>query len=75
MDYRERFLITPSFPITQDLIFLQNPFTGQPAPTGPGFRLPFTVISPWTRGGIVFTEPSDHISQTLFLEQWAAARV
>ncbi|KAF8830775.1 hypothetical protein HHX47_DHR2001047 [Lentinula edodes] len=51
-----------------------NPFTGQPAPTGPGFRLPFTVISPWTRGGIVFTEPSDHISQTLFLEQWAAAR-
>ncbi|KAJ3984886.1 phosphoesterase family-domain-containing protein [Lentinula detonsa] len=51
-----------------------NPFTGQPAPTGPGFRLPFTVVSPWTRGGVVFTEPADHISQTLFLEQWAAAR-
>ncbi|KIK54163.1 hypothetical protein GYMLUDRAFT_917793 [Collybiopsis luxurians FD-317 M1] len=51
-----------------------NPFTGQPAPTGPGFRVPFSVISPWTRGGIVFTEPADHISQTLFLEQWAAAR-
>ncbi|KAJ3846301.1 non-hemolytic phospholipase C precursor [Lentinula lateritia] len=51
-----------------------NPFTGLPAPSGPGFRLPFTVISPWTRGGAVFTEPADHISQTLFLEQWAAAR-
>jgi phospholipase C len=51
-----------------------NPFTDQPAPTGPGFRLPFTVVSPWTRGDVVFTEPSDHISQTLFLEQWAAAR-
>ncbi|KIK54166.1 hypothetical protein GYMLUDRAFT_48960 [Collybiopsis luxurians FD-317 M1] len=54
--------------------WLINPFTGQPAPSGPGFRLPFAVVSPWTRGGIVFTEPADHISQTLFLEEWAAAR-
>ncbi|KIK54174.1 hypothetical protein GYMLUDRAFT_249774 [Collybiopsis luxurians FD-317 M1] len=51
-----------------------NPFTGQLAPTGPGFRVPFAVVSPWTRGGIVFTEPADHTSQTLFLEEWAAAR-
>ncbi|KIK54173.1 hypothetical protein GYMLUDRAFT_264781 [Collybiopsis luxurians FD-317 M1] len=51
-----------------------NPFTGQLTPTGPGFRVPFAVVSPWTRGGIVFTEPADHTSQTLFLEQWAAAR-
>jgi len=54
--------------------WVPSPFTGEPVPTGPGFRLPFTVISPWTRGGIVFTEPADHISQNLFLEQWAAAR-
>ncbi|KAF9067480.1 phosphoesterase family-domain-containing protein [Rhodocollybia butyracea] len=54
--------------------WITNPFTGELAPSGPGFRLPFTVVSPWTRGGIVFTEPSDHISQTLFLEKWAAAR-
>ncbi|THU97862.1 hypothetical protein K435DRAFT_838374 [Dendrothele bispora CBS 962.96] len=40
---------------------------------GPGYRLPFVVVSPWTRGGNVFTEPSDHISQILFLEEWAAA--
>lgn len=30
---------------------------------GPGSRLPFTIISPWTRGGRVFTEHADHISQ------------
>ncbi|KAK9246334.1 phosphoesterase family-domain-containing protein [Lipomyces tetrasporus] len=40
-------------------------------PSGPGFRVPFYVVSPWTRGGKVFTEPSDHNSQLLFLEQWA----
>ncbi|KAK9487019.1 phosphoesterase family-domain-containing protein [Lipomyces starkeyi] len=42
-------------------------------PSGPGFRVPFYVVSPWTRGGRVFTEPSDHNSQLLFLEQWAKA--
>lgn len=40
-------------------------------PTGPGFRVPFYAISPYTRGGRVFTEPSDHYSQLLFLEKWA----
>lgn len=38
--------------------------------TGPGFRLPFYIISPWTRGSHVFTEHADHNSQILFLEQW-----
>ncbi|KAK7204669.1 hypothetical protein BZA70DRAFT_279730 [Myxozyma melibiosi] len=42
-------------------------------PSGPGFRVPFYVVSPWTRGGKVFTEPADHNSQILFLEQWAKA--
>lgn len=42
-------------------------------PSGPGFRVPFYVVSPWTRGGNVFTEPSDHNSQIMFLEQWAKA--
>ncbi|KAI8608694.1 phosphoesterase family-domain-containing protein [Chytriomyces sp. MP71] len=42
--------------------------------TGPGFRLPFTIISPWTRGGNVFTEHSDHNSQILFIEEWLAAK-
>ena len=41
--------------------------------TGPGFRLPFYIISPWTRGGHVFTEHADHNSQILFVEQWLEA--
>ena len=42
--------------------------------TGPGFRLPFYIVSPFTRGGSVFTENSDHNSQLLFLEEWLAAK-
>ncbi|KAF9890279.1 hypothetical protein FE257_006193 [Aspergillus nanangensis] len=41
---------------------------------GPGFRVPFYMISPWTRGGRVFTERADHNSQILFVEQWLEAR-
>ena len=43
------------------------------SPTGPGFRLPFYILSPWTRNGGVFTEHSAHESQILFLEEWAKA--
>ncbi|KAF3920305.1 hypothetical protein AA313_de0209793 [Arthrobotrys entomopaga] len=42
--------------------------------TGPGFRLPFYIISPWTRGGNVFTEHADHTSQIMFVEQWLGAK-
>ncbi|TVY34992.1 Non-hemolytic phospholipase C, partial [Lachnellula cervina] len=42
-------------------------------PVGPGFRLPFSIISPWTRGGHVFTEHADHNSQNLFVEEWLTA--
>jgi phospholipase C len=45
-----------------------------PVPWGPGFRVPLYVISPWTRGGNVFTEPADHTSQIMFLEKWAKAK-
>jgi phospholipase C len=41
---------------------------------GPGYRLPFYIISPWTRGGNVFTEKSDHNSQIMFVEKWLAAK-
>ena len=56
--------------------FSVNPYSPNdgPAPAGPGFRLPFTIVSPWTRKGGVFTEWSAHESQILFLEQWAAAQ-
>jgi phospholipase C len=42
--------------------------------SGPGFRLPFYIISPWTRGSHVFTEHADHNSQILFLEEWLTAK-
>lgn len=42
--------------------------------TGPGFRVPMYIISPWTRNGGVYTEHSDHNSQLLFIETWQAAR-
>jgi phospholipase C len=32
------------------------------------------MVSPWTRGGRVFTERADHNSQILFLEEWLEAR-
>ncbi|KAK2831959.1 hypothetical protein FQN49_006997 [Arthroderma sp. PD_2] len=41
---------------------------------GPGWRLPFYVISPFTRGGRVFTEHADHTSQILFVEEWLASK-
>ncbi|KAJ5581601.1 Phosphoesterase [Penicillium sp. DV-2018c] len=41
---------------------------------GPGFRVPFYMISPWTRGNRVFTERADHNSQILFVEEWLTAR-
>jgi len=50
-----------------------TPGTG-PVATGPGFRLPFYVISPWTRGGHVFTAHSDHSSQIMFTEKWLASK-
>ncbi|KAL4399477.1 ester hydrolase [Malassezia pachydermatis] len=42
-------------------------------PTGPGFRLPFYAVSPWTRNGGVFTEHASHESQIMFLEEWSKA--
>jgi phospholipase C len=38
-------------------------------PIGPGFRVPMTVISPWTKGGYVCSQVFDHTSLTQFIEQ------
>ncbi|KAL1859073.1 hypothetical protein VTK73DRAFT_7602 [Phialemonium thermophilum] len=42
--------------------------------SGPGIRIPLVIMSPYTRGGHVFTERGDHSSILLFLEQYLAAR-
>ena len=44
-----------------------------PAPVGLGFRVPLLLISPWTRGGWVTSEVSDHTSVLQFLEKWTGA--
>lgn len=42
--------------------------------TGPGYRLPFYIVSPWTRGGNVYVENADHNSQIMFVEKWAESK-
>jgi len=42
---------------------------GIAGPVGPGFRVPALVISPWSRGGWVCSEPFDHTSTLRFLER------
>jgi phospholipase C len=54
--------------------WVKDPYGTTDVSTGPGFRLPFYIISPWTRGGNVFVEPSDHNSQIMFVEKWLAAK-
>ncbi len=44
-----------------------------PLPTGLGFRVPLMLVSPWSRGGWVTSEVSDHTSVIQFLEKWTAA--
>jgi len=45
----------------------------QPLPVGLGFRVPLLLVSPWTRGGWVTSEVSDHTSVLQLLEKWTAA--
>ncbi len=41
---------------------------GDDLPVGLGYRVPCIIVSPWTVGGWVCTELSDHTSQLRFLE-------
>ncbi|KAF8849972.1 putative hemolytic phospholipase C precursor [Acephala macrosclerotiorum] len=42
--------------------------------SGPGIRVPLFIVSPFTRGGKVFTERADHSSIIQFLEQFLTAK-
>ena len=44
------------------------------APIGLGNRVPMIVVSPWSRGGFVDSEVSDHTSVLRFLERWTGVR-
>ncbi|MFI7627114.1 phosphocholine-specific phospholipase C [Microbispora rosea] len=45
----------------------------EPLPVGLGFRVPLILISPWTRGGWVTSEVSDHTSVIQLIEKWTSA--
>jgi phospholipase C len=43
-------------------------------PIGAGFRVPCIIVSPWTAGGRVCSEPFDHTSALQFLEEFTGVR-
>ena len=43
-------------------------------PIGGGFRVPCTIVSPWTRGGYVTSDAFDHTSVLQFLERFTGVR-
>lgn len=43
-------------------------------PLGAGFRVGCIIVSPWTAGGWVCSEPFDHTSQLMFLEKVTGVR-
>jgi phospholipase C len=43
-------------------------------PVGGGFRVPCILISPWTAGGWVCSQPFDHTSVLQFLEEFTGVR-
>ena len=43
-------------------------------PIGAGFRVPCIIVSPWTAGGWVCSEPFDHTSPLRFLEKFTGVQ-
>lgn len=60
-------------PGTTDEFYLETALAPAPLPVGLGFRVPLLLISPWTRGGWVTSEVSDHTSVIQLLEKWTEA--
>jgi phospholipase C len=52
-----------------ELTIAENMGVAAGNPIGLGFRVPFFVISPWTRGGYVYSEVCDHTSVIKFIEK------
>ena len=58
---------------TKDEFHTEPSLSAAPQPVGLGYRVPLLLISPWTRGGWVTSEVSDHTSVLQLLEKWTAA--
>ncbi|CAO3590248.1 unnamed protein product [Absidia cylindrospora] len=50
--------------------FVKDKFNGKMAPLGLGPRVPMIIVSPYTRGGHVYSDLSDHSSTLMFMEEW-----
>ncbi|HEY3713842.1 MAG TPA: alkaline phosphatase family protein [Jatrophihabitantaceae bacterium] len=64
-------------PGTPDEFVIGNSPTGIPGgglPVGAGFRVGCIIVSPWTAGGWVCSEPFDHTSNLRFLERVTGVR-
>jgi phospholipase C len=60
-------VIPPQAPASE---YVVDKFNGNKVPIGFGSRVPMIIVSPWTRGGNVFSEVSDHTSTLKFMEEW-----
>ena len=58
---------------TADEFYTDSSLAPNALPVGLGYRVPLLLISPWTRGGWVTSEVSDHTSVLQFLEKWTTA--
>lgn len=62
---------TPPKGTPDEFVTLTSPggVEGGGRPLGAGFRVPCIIVSPWTAGGWVCSQPFDHTSNLLFLEK------
>lgn len=62
--------ITPPAGALEEFVTLESPggTPGGGLPIGAGFRVPCIIISPWTVGGYVCSDPFDHTSVLQFIE-------
>ncbi|MCX2573758.1 phosphocholine-specific phospholipase C [Pedobacter sandarakinus] len=44
------------------------------SPIGLGYRVPFIVASPWSKGGFVNSQVFDHTSSIMFMEKWLSKK-
>ncbi|TDX01977.1 phosphocholine-specific phospholipase C [Dinghuibacter silviterrae] len=59
---------TPEYVTLEQDLLQTKPEEAREGPVGLGYRVPFVVASPWTRGGWVNSEVFDHTSSLQFLE-------
>jgi phospholipase C len=62
--------ITPPTGTAEEFVHLRSPggTPGDGYPLGSGFRVPCIIVSPWTVGGYVCSDPFEHTSTLRFIE-------